>query len=359
MPIKVLGLSLYGPLAASTRYRLTQYISGLRQEGIDLEVKPLLGNDYVQKSFAGEKYPARYLVRDYFSRAAILLKQRQYDVAIVNAELFPLLPGLIESRLLRIPYIYDFDDAFFLKYSLDRFKRVSFLLRNKFNPIVNNAAAVTAGNNYLANYAKSLNSATYLLPTVVDTYRYISLPCKQENVFTVGWLGSPSTSVYLSKLVKPLEELGREGPVRFLVVGGHSVSIPGVEVVNMPWSEVTEVDIINTFDVGVMPLFDDEWAKGKCAFKLIQYMACAVPVIASPVGANVDVITPECGLLAQNDHDWLNAFRNMRDNAAMRKRIGEASRKRVEDHYSLHTALPILMGVIRMAAGMGTVARPK
>lgn len=353
MTIKVLGLSLYGELAASTRYRLSQYAPGLLQEDIKIDVHSLLGDTYVQKSFAGEKYPARYLLRDYLARAALLLRQGKYDVAIVNAELFPLLPGLIESRLLRIPYIYDFDDAFFLKYSLDRFKKVSFLLRDKFNPIVKNAAAVTAGNNYLATYARQWNAATHVLPTVVDTTRYTPVPAKQNGVLTVGWIGSPSTSVYLSELAQPLAELGREGPVRFLVVGGHSAAIPGVEVVKMPWSEATEVDMINTFDIGVMPLFDDEWAKGKCAFKLIQYMACGVPVVASPVGANVEVVTNECGLLARSSTEWLAGLRTLRDNPSLRQRLGDAGRQRVVESYSLHTAVPKLAEVIRHAAIKG------
>ena len=350
MTIKVLGLSLYGELAASTRYRLSQYAPGLLQEDIKIDVKALLGDAYVQKSFAGEKYPARYLLRDYLARAALLLRQGKYDVAIVNAELFPLLPGLIESRLLRIPYIYDFDDAFFLKYSLDRFKKVSFLLRDKFNPIVKNAAAVTAGNNYLATYARQWNAATHVLPTVVDTTRYTPVPAKLNGVLTVGWIGSPSTSVYLSELSQPLAELGREGPVRFLVVGGHSAAIPGVEVVNMPWSETTEVDMINTFDIGVMPLFDDEWAKGKCAFKLIQYMACGVPVVASPVGANVEVVTNECGLLARSSAEWVTGLRTLRDSPALRQRLGDAGRQRVVANYSLHTAVPKLAALLLTAA---------
>lgn len=355
MTIKVLGLSLYGPLAASTRYRLTQYAPGLHQEGIDLEVRALLGDDYVQKIFSGQKYPLALLVKDYIDRAVLLFKQRKYDVAIVNAELFPLLPGFIESRLLRIPYIYDFDDAFFLKYRLERFKRVSFLLRNKFNPVVSRAAAVMAGNHYLADYAKQWNSATYWLPTVVDTERYTPVPSKREDVFTVGWIGSPSTSVYLSELAQPLMELGREGPVRFLVVGGHSAAIPGVEVVNMPWSEATEVEIIHTFDVGVMPLFDDEWAKGKCAFKLIQYMACGVPVIASPVGANVDVVSDVCGLLAASSGAWLDGLRRLRDEPALRQSFGVAARSRVEQMYSLRSTLPVMAETIKavVAGRMG------
>ena len=350
MTIRVLGLSLYGSQAASTRYRLMQYSSGLRNEGIDIEIEALLGNEYINAKFAGSQYPLTKLLADYCKRISILFGQHNYDVAIVQAELFPLLPGIIESKLLMIPYIYDFDDAFFLKYRSDRFKGVSFLLRNKFDSVVSRAAAVTAGNRYLADYATHWNPATRLLPTVVDTDRYIVAPNKRGEVFTVGWIGSPSTSVYLSELTQPLARLGQEGPVRFVVVGGHCADIEGVEVANMPWSEATEVGVINTFDVGVMPLFDDEWARGKCAFKLIQYMACGVPALASPVGANAQVVDAACGLLAGTPGAWLDGLRRLRDDVALRKSMGGAARKQVEQFYSLRSMLPIMAETIKTVA---------
>lgn len=351
MMLKVLGLSLYGPLAASTRYRLSQYQAGLRTEGIDLVVKGLLGDAYLQRTYVGGKYPLHRLVRDYASRLALLLRQGDYDLAIINAEIFPLLPGWIEARLLRIPYIYDFDDAFFLKYKLERFKAVSFLLHNKFEPVIRRAAAVFAGNSYLADYSLIYNTKTHVLPTVVDTTRYQVQPDRETEVFTIGWVGSPSTSVYLSELYAPLQSLGQEGHVRFVVVGGSAPPIPGVDVVNLPWSSSTEIALINTFDVGVMPLFNDDWARGKCAFKLIQYMACGVPVVASSVGANCEVVTPDCGFLTNGHVSWLSALRTLRDSTSLRVRMGEAGRVRVESKYSLQKTLPVCAEVIRQAAG--------
>ena len=350
--IKVCGLALYGFQAASTRYRLGQYVQGLKANGIDLHITPLLKDDYVTRTFAGRTYSIKELTIDYVNRLLFLTKQGKYDVAIVHVELFPLLPGGIESRLLRVPYIYDFDDAFFLKYRQKRFRRVSFLLKDKFAPVLSRAAAVLAGNHYLANYANQLNSATTFLPTVVDTDRYVPQASKRDHVFTVGWIGSPSTSVYLRVLASPLAQLGREGPVRFIVVGGRCEAIDGVEVVNLPWEEATEVRLINKFDVGVMPLFDDEWARGKCALKLIQYMACGVPVIASPVGANLDVINNSCGLLAGDSDAWLGGLRRLRDDRGLRRDMGVVGRQRVEQFYSLCTTLPVMTNVIKTVAAV-------
>jgi glycosyltransferase involved in cell wall biosynthesis len=349
--IKVLGLALYGSRAASTRYRLAQYVPSLKEEGIALQVVPLLGDEYIKTTFGGKRYGAKALIRDYIVRLACLAKQGRYDLAIVNVELFPLLPGVIESRLLRVPYIYDFDDAFFLKYRQERFRRL-FFLKDKFTPVLSHAAAVLAGNHYLVDYAKQLNPATTFLPTVVDTDRYVHLPSERDDIFTVGWIGSPSTSVYLRALALPLAQLGREGPVRFIVVGGRCEAIDGVEVVNLPWEEANEVWLINTFDVGVMPLFDHEWARGKCALKLIQYMACGVPVIASPVGANLDVINGLCGLLANDSDAWLAGLRRLRDDRALRRDMGAAGRQNVEQFYSLRTALPVMTNAIKTVAAM-------
>jgi len=348
--IKVCGLSLYGVAAASTRYRLEQYVAGLREFGVELDIVPLLSNEYIKRTYAGQKYRVLEIARDYAARAAFLLEQKRYDLAIVQAELFPFLPGGFESRLLRIPYVYDFDDAFFLKYRLERFKTVSFFLKNKFDPVVARAAAVFAGNRHLQDYALQRNPRTILLPTVVDTDRYVHAPRKTAGVFTVGWIGSPTTSVYLRELAAPLAQLGAEGPVRFLVVGGKCAPIDNVEVVNLPWEHATEVDEINGFDVGVMPLFDDPWARGKCALKLIQYMACGVPVVASPVGANLDVATQDCGFLAGDPAAWAERLRALRDDAALRSTMGAAALRRVEAQYSLRSALPIMAATLRSAA---------
>jgi glycosyltransferase involved in cell wall biosynthesis len=328
--INVLGLALYGPLAASNRYRLGQYVPGLASMGINLQIRHLLGDDYLH---------------------ARLWNQNDYDVVMLQCELIPLMPGWIERALIRKPYLYDFDDAFYLKYRSGRMRVASPILGGKFDTVVAGAAAVTAGNHVLADYGRRHNANTYYLPTVVDTTRYLpQTDSRGSQVFTVGWIGSPSTAPYLSELVTPLSTIGQEGPVRLIVIGGKVPKIPHVSVVELDWQEHTELDLINSFDVGVMPLPDDDWARGKCAFKLIQYMACAVPVIASPVGANVEVVNGVCGLMASTPQEWTEALRLLRDRPAGRTEMGEAGRERVVQHYSLHNNLPVLADVITNTA---------
>jgi glycosyltransferase involved in cell wall biosynthesis len=348
--IKVLGLALYGPLAASTRYRLEQYVSGLSSLGIDLKISYLLGNDYLRRRFAGDAPSIINLVCSGFKRFNILATQNEYDVLILHCELFPLLPGLIERGLLNRPYVYDFDDAFYLKYQSGRMSFAKHLLAGKFEKIMEGAAAISAGNNLLAQYASKHNLNTFHLPTVVDTQRYISLPeSRGHNIFTIGWIGSPSTTHHLSELVLPLSILGQEGEIRFIVIGGKAPIIPFVKVIEIDWNEDTEVELINTFDVGVMPLLNDPWSRGKCSFKLIQYMACEVPVVASPVGANNDVIDNESGYLAETTLDWVKALRELRDNPYKRIKMGQDGRNRIVKKYSLECNLPAFANIIRIA----------
>lgn len=352
--LKVLGLALYGPMAASTRYRLGQYAPGLAEAGIDLQIRHLLGNDYLRERFSGGSLPVMSMVRSALERLKDLWHQRDFDAAIVHCELIPLMPGRLERLLIRRPYIYDFDDAFYLKYRSGRMRAARQLLGDKFDTVIAGAAAVTAGNQILADYARTYNRNTHYLPTVVDTSRYQPhTGTRSSRAFTVGWIGSYSTAAYLREFAVPLSALGQEGQVRFIVMGGKAPKVPNVSVVELDWNESTELDVINSFDVGIMPLPDNDWARGKCGFKLIQYMACAVPVIASPVGANVDILNPDSGFLATTPQEWLDALRILRDQPAVRARMGEAGRARVVQHYSLHKNLPVLAGVIRQIGRTG------
>jgi glycosyltransferase involved in cell wall biosynthesis len=348
--IKVLGLALYGPLAASTRYRLGQYVQGLAGMGIDLQIRHLLSDDYLRSRFNGTSVPIEAILKSGFARLADLWRADEYDVAMLHCELFPLMPSSIEQALVRIPYIYDFDDAFYLKYRSGWLGLAGPILGRKFDAVIAGAVEVTAGSNVLVDYARHHNSKIQYLPTVVDTARYLPQPgARGGPSFTVGWIGSPSTAPYLKQLVAPLSAIGQEGEVRFIVIGSKAPVIPNVTVVECKWDEATELNLINSFDVGVMPLPDDDWARGKCAFKLIQYMACAVPVIASPVGANVEVVNGVCGLMASTPQNWADALRLFRDSPQIRAEMGLAGRERVVKHYSLHQKLPMLANVISRA----------
>lgn len=352
--IRVLGFSLYGPQAASHRVRLSQFQPGLAAAGIDLQIQSLLDDAYLQRSFSGRPPSPWGLLRAYGRRLRALRQADPFDLAIVHCELLPFLPGWLERHLLSIPFIYDCDDAFFLKYRTGRLRLLQPLLGAKADRLMAAAVAVTAGNTGLADYARRFNSTVTMLPSVVDTdqFRPAEPPPAERSAppFTVGWIGSPSTASYLEQVVEPLQQLALERPVRLLVVGGPAPAITGVEVIEQPWCLEQEVPQIQQFDVGVMPLPNTSWARGKCAYKLIQCMACAVPVVASPVGANVEAVPPACGLLAETPEEWLVAFQRLAADPELRQRMGTAARQWVEERYSLRSALPVLTNVIQRSA---------
>lgn len=351
--VNVLGLSLYGPLAASHRVRLQQFQPGLAVAGINIQIQSLLDDSYLKRSFSGARPSLPALVSAYSERIHALLHLTRFDLAIVYGDLLPYLPGCLEGKLLKIPYIYDFDDAFYLKYRTSSLRFLQPFLGDKADRLISGAVAVTAGNRVLAAYARKFNSTVSILPSVVDTDYFSPVdPSFTEpsyQPFTVGWIGSPSTAPYLHLLVEPLRQLALEQAVRLLVVGASAPPIPGVEIVEQSWSQREEVDLIRRFDVGVMPLPDTPWTRGKCAFKLIQCMACGIPVIASPVGTNVDVLPPGCGFLADSSDSWLASLRFFAANPSVRHRYGASARYWVEQNYSLYTALPLLQSVIESA----------
>lgn len=353
MTLKILALSLYGPKSASHRVRFSQFQSGLALRGIHLEISSLLDDVYLERTFSGRRPSLRKLVSAYLRRLQALRESDRFDLAIVYCEIFPFLPAWLERKLLPIPFLYDYDDAFFLKYRTGRLRLFQPVLGAKAERLIGAAVAVTAGNAGLAAYARCFNRNVAVLPSVVDTEHFC--PSMHQAVpgpsdpFTVGWIGSPSTAPYLELLAEPLQQLAHERPVRMLVVGGPAPSIPGVEVIEQTWSLQQEVPFIQNFHVGVMPLPDTPWTRGKSAYKLIQCMACGVPVVASRVGANVDVVPAECGILVDSSEQWLAAFRQLAADPDLRQRLGAACRQWVVHHYSLRSALPVLTTVIQSA----------
>lgn len=345
--VKVICFCLYSPMAASTRYRIMQYIEGLKDLDIYVHCSFLLDEAYLTQTYAGSAPSIVSLIRLYLSRAFELTRSNEYDVAIIQGELLPLLPASIERLLLRLPYIYDFDDAYYLKYRSGRFERLKWILGNKFDDVIKNAAAVNAGSVELVQYANKFNKNVSYTPTVVDLAKYFPNPLFRSRVFTIGWIGSPSTVQYLKEVVNPLAELAKEGAVRLVVIGGAAPEIDNVVVENLPWSQYNEVELISSFDVGIMPLRDDEWSRGKCGFKLIQYMACGVPVIASAVGANNNVVSADCGYLVRTDSEWLAALRAFRDNPLGRRLAGEAGRARVGMFFNPKIILPKIAETIK------------
>lgn len=342
--MKVLFLTKYSPLGASSRYRTFQHLPGLRSEGIECEVEALFDDDYLEARFGeGEHSRLWPALQALLRRLTSLARARHFDLVVLEKELFPYLPGPLERLLLLLApaYTLDFDDALFHIYDDHRRGLVRRLLGHKFEPLLRGASLVTVGNDYLAEHCGALCSRVEHLPTVLDLGRYPSpAPGKKDSSgFTVGWIGTPVSAANLEVVSGPLRSFFESRPGgRLLLIGaGHGVELPGVPVEVVPWSEESELELLTSIDVGIMPLQDRPLERGKSGLKLLQYMAVGRPVIASPVGVNEHIVTPEVGYLAGSGSAWVAALEELFESPHLRARLGAAGRVRVEEHYSLET----------------------
>jgi glycosyltransferase involved in cell wall biosynthesis len=348
--MKVLLLSRYGPLGASSRVRFLQYLPYFQSQGVEVTVKPLLSDSYLRALYnGGSRW--REVLKGYAGRVLALLGTRRFDMVIIEKELFPFMPAIAERllRLIGVPYVVDYDDALFHRYDYHANPWVRRLLGQKIDSVMRHAATVIAGNKYLAERAcRAGANRVEIIPTVVDTERYQPKQKAVGEVPIVGWVGTPQTSRYLKPLLPVFESLKNEMPVRFVAVGANPEDFEGTPVEAWPWSEDSEVESVQQFDIGIMPLEDSPWERGKCGYKLIQYMACGVPVVASPVGVNVEIVEEgKNGRLADLTEQWELALRELlTGGSTVRKNLGNAGRELVEKRYSAKAQGPRLYQAI-------------
>ncbi|AZR42378.1 glycosyltransferase family 4 protein [Marinobacter salarius] len=356
--MKVLLLSRYGPLGASSRVRFLQYLPYFQSLGANVTVEPLLSDAYLRALYSGGSRWQEVL-RGFGRRILALLGGRRFDVVIIEKELFPFLPAIAERflNLIGVPYVVDYDDALFHRYDCHPNPVVRCLLGHKIDAVMRHSSAVIAGNGYLAERAQKAKAKRIeIIPTVVDIDRYRPSLKDVGEVPIVGWIGTPQTSRYLKLLLPVFESIQKQVPVRFVAVGARKEDFRGTPVEVWQWSEETEVESIQRFDIGIMPLEDSAWERGKCGYKLIQYMACGVPVVASPVGVNCEIVEQEMnGLLASSANEWEKALRRLLGvDASVRNDIGGHGRMRVEGWYSLQAQAPRLFPLVREASRLSS-----
>jgi glycosyltransferase involved in cell wall biosynthesis len=339
---RLLLLTRYGPTGASSRLRMLQFIPILRAAGFVTTVRPFFDDAYLRALYGNGRRRYRDVAAAYLRRAGVLLGKRTSDLIWIEKEVFPFLPGLLEALLGNTPYVVDFDDATFHTYDLHRSAAVRRWLGRKLVPLLTRARAVTAGNAYLAGYAERVGARTvHRVATVVDLDRYpMDISGHDTTEFRIGWIGSPSTSALLKLMRAPLERLARELPVRLVTIGAGRAPDIDVPAEVHPWSLETEARLLMSTHAGIMPLQDEPWQRGKCGYKLIQYMACGKPVVASPVGVNSEIVTEDVGFLAATDDEWYQSLRRLATDRALGGRLGRAGRSAVEEKYSLQAVGP-------------------
>jgi glycosyltransferase involved in cell wall biosynthesis len=361
-PIRVLALSPIPEEAAGCRFRIAQFIPYLASVGIDVTLSSLFTPEFFALVYKRGHYLRKALTFSALSlkRLDSLRDVSRFDLVFIYREVFPIGPAIVERLLSlrrRPPVVFDFDDAIFLPAVSEANRFIGALKQpRKTASIVRHSDHVIAGNAYLAEYARRFNPAVTMIPTCVDTRRFVPVGGAPSDgrraggVPVVGWIGSPTTALYLRQLLPVLQRVAREHAFVLRVSGaGDPVEAPGLDVDNQPWALGREVDLFNTCDVGVYPLTDDEWSKGKCGFKAIEFMACGVPVVAAAVGVNREIIQDGVnGFLASTADEWVHKVGRLLADPALRQSFAAAGRRTVEERYSLAVNAPRLAETLRL-----------
>jgi glycosyltransferase involved in cell wall biosynthesis len=302
---------------ASTRYRVLQYLPHLDQEGIDYEIVALS--------------------RQSRNRLSLARRIRDSDTVFIQKKLFSFL-DLYWVRKLAKRMVYDFDDSVMYK-SGPASMRQQERQQRRFAVTAGKADLVIAGNRYLQQEALPFNREVRLLPTVLDMDRYIAREESGDKTREVvlGWIGSRGTLRYLQDIGPALEELGRRWPgLKLKIVADDFFDLNNVQVIKKPWSAADEIADLHSFDIGLMPLTDDIWTRGKCGFKLLQCMAVGLPVVCSPVGVNADIVTDgREGFHATTREEWVAKLDALIADSDLRRQMGQRGRLRVANAFSL------------------------
>lgn len=348
------------------RYRIEQWEPLLRKRGVEITYEPFESEELHSLLYKlGNMSRKLKLVAQGLSRRFSLMGSiKNYDVIYIFREAALLGPPFFERWIHRsgVPMVFDFDDAVFVSYRSPTNGYLSYLkLASKTKTICRMAAHVMAGNPYLAEYALRVNDRVTIVPTTIDTEKYtVSERRSESTIPTIGWTGSFSTVQHLDTLRPVLEKLARRIPFRLRVIGTPSYQLEGVDVEAMPWRSATELEDLNAIDIGIMPLPDDAWSKGKCGLKALQFMALGIPTVCSPVGVNTEIIQDgQNGFIAGSEDEWIEKLTFLVRSPELRKRLGLAGRVTVETKYSAAVEAPRVYAILEsVSRGLKTIDEP-
>jgi glycosyltransferase involved in cell wall biosynthesis len=331
----------------SQRYRLEQWEPLLRERGVEITYEAFEDDELhaflYKPGMIGKKL--KLVSRGLGRRMSLVRKAKDYDLVYILREAALLGPPLFEKLIhqRRVPIVFDFDDAIFVSYRSPSNGYLSYLkFASKTKTICGIASHVMVGNPYLAEYARQVNENVTVIPTTIDTEKYRPSEARQSSgPPVIGWTGSYSTVQHLDTLRGALKKLAERESFRLRVIGTPTYDCSPLEVEAMPWRADTELDDLAAIDIGVMPLPDDKWSKGKCGLKALQFMALGIPTICSPVGVNTDIIQDDQnGFLASTEDEWVDKLSRLLRSHELRRRLGQAGRATVEQNYSAITQTP-------------------
>jgi glycosyltransferase involved in cell wall biosynthesis len=339
---KVLILSAHRPnRSPSQRFRYEQYIPYLEKNGYEFTYSYLISEKddtfFYKKGFYFKKIGV--LVKSLFLRTLDVIRANSFDLIFVQREALMLGTSFFERLLAKKtpPLVFDFDDAIWFPNKEGGNKALSFLKKPaKTKEIVSIANFVIAGNKYLATYAEQFCDKVVVIPTTIDLSYHHSSEHQTDSI-CIGWTGSFSTLPYFELLLPVLSLLKKEFPkLEFKVIVDEKKYYPELKTHTTKWNKQTEIEELNSISIGIMPLPNNEWTKGKCGFKGLQYMALKKPCVMSPIGVNTEII--ECGkngFLAQTDEEWYNYLKMLIEDTKLQKELGEKGYQTIQERYSL------------------------
>jgi glycosyltransferase involved in cell wall biosynthesis len=361
--MKALFLPQYSQLGGSSKHMIYSYLEFFEAADIHATIVPLFDDHYFSlrvltrpASLYEIASHSGYFSRRVFKRLGQVLRSGSFDLVVLEKELLPYFPFGLESLLRRNQprVITLYDDAVYVGYQRHPWALIRLLCREKIQHVMQISSRVIVWNKYLADYAARFNPHVTIVNSGVDLRRYRLKSDREraESRVIIGWIGTPNSFPYLAGLENVLCDLARRYGVKLRVVSSVDYQSSSIPVENRRWGLETEVDDLCTFDIGIMPLADDPWTRGKSAYKAVQYMAVGIPVVGSPVGAASEVIGDGVsGYLASTPEQWRERLAKLIENPELRRRQGLAGRQRVEQVYSIQAVAPRLVEAIQSVAG--------
>jgi glycosyltransferase involved in cell wall biosynthesis len=339
--MRVLALSSYPIEAASTRFRIAQFIEPLAEMDIELELSSFLSSEQFAKFYAPGSSTAKAagMIRPFLKRIGETISARKYDAVFLQREAMFFGPAIFEwlmQKAVGLPLILDLDDATYVRYESPRFGKFASALKffGKTDRLIGRADAVVCGNRFIAEHVSSRGSDTVVIPTVVDT-EIFKPSAERREVPVIGWIGTHSTFPFLEKIFPVLQRLAEKHDFELKIVGSgrDDVSVNNVTTRNLRWDLVREVEDLRSFDIGLYPITvsdsaSHEWLLGKSGFKSIQYLAVGIPFIVSPVGVAAEIgIDGTTHFSAKTDEDWYNLLDKLLSDIELRSKMGKAGRQ--------------------------------
>lgn len=330
--------------APSQRFRFEQYLGFLESEGFEIQFHPFINEKTWKTIYAEGKVFKKILgmLGSFLRRWGLIFKLRKADYVFIHREAAQMGPPIFEwiiAKVLRKKYIYDFDDAIWLpNYSESnaRFHRLKAYWKAKY--CMKWAHKITAGNDYLAEFAIKYNPNVQVIPTTIDTENYHNQTIVYDNEkLVIGWTGSHTTMRYLNELLPILQKLEKKYDFTFTVISNETPTFQLKSLQFVKWTKENEIDELLKFSIGVMPLQPDQWSNGKCGFKALQYMSLGIPSVISPVGVNTAIIRDgENGFSPSGSEEWIDALDKLIVDKALRNSLGKKGQETVELKYSVN-----------------------